>query len=69
MLFRSDGGRIFERHYRGVQAAGKIAGSGLGLAIVKDLVERMQGEIILISPNNLGGKLPGTTFTVWLPLL
>ena len=65
----SDGEHIFERHYRGVQAAGKIAGSGLGLAIVKDLVERMQGEIILISPNNLGGKLPGTTFTVWLPLL
>ena len=59
--------RIFERHYRGVQAASKIAGTGLGLAIVKDLVERMQGEITLTSPNDLGGELPGTTFTVWLP--
>jgi signal transduction histidine kinase len=62
--------RIFERHYRGVQAAGEIDGTGLGLAIVKDLVERMPGEIAVESPNVLATdrKLPGTTFTVWLPL-
>lgn len=62
--------RIFERHYRGIQAAGEIAGTGLGLAIVKDLVERMQGEIAVDSPNDLAidKELPGTTFTVWLLL-
>jgi signal transduction histidine kinase len=63
-----DQGRIFERNYRGVQQTSKIAGRGLGLAIVKDLVERMQGQIILTSPNDLGTELPGTTFTLWLPL-
>lgn len=65
----SDRQRIFERHYRGVQAAGEIAGTGIGLAIVKDLVERMQGEIAVDSPDDLATdkELPGTTFTVWLP--
>lgn len=41
---------IFERHYRGVQAQGKIAGSGLGLAIARSLVEQMGGEIEVFSP-------------------
>lgn len=41
---------IFERHYRGVQAATEIPGTGLGLAIARDLVEQMQGEIEVISP-------------------
>ena len=67
-----DGGdrdRIFERHYRGIQAEGDIPGSGLGLAIAKELVEQMQGKIELISPNNLAedSDAPGTTFIVWLP--
>jgi signal transduction histidine kinase len=62
--------RIFERYYRGVQAAGNIAGTGLGLAIVKDLVERMQGEITVSSLHEpiTDKKLAGTIFTVWLPL-
>jgi signal transduction histidine kinase len=61
---------IFERHYRGIQESGDIPGSGLGLAIAKDLVEQMQGQIELISPNNLGkdSNFPGTTFIVWLSL-
>ena len=57
---------IFERHYRGIQAQSDIPGTGLGLAIAKDLVEKMQGKIELISPNNLSFDSPGTTFIVWL---
>ena len=61
---------IFERHYRGIQAEGDIDGSGLGLAIAKELVEQMQGQIKLISPNNFAqdSEFPGTTFIVLLPL-
>ena len=58
--------RIFERHYRGIQAQSDIPGTGLGLAIARELVEKMQGKIELISPNNLSPDSPGTTFTVWL---
>lgn len=63
-----DRDRLFERHYRGVQARGDIPGTGLGLAIVKELIEQMQGNIELISPNQLSqdSAFPGTTFIVWL---
>ncbi|MEB3311356.1 MAG: GAF domain-containing sensor histidine kinase [Snowella sp.] len=63
----SDQDHIFERHYRGVQAEGEIPGTGLGLAIVKELVEKMQGRIELLSPNQLSQNptYPGTTFTIW----
>jgi signal transduction histidine kinase len=64
-----DQGRIFERHYRGIQAESDIPGTGLGLAIAQELVNRMQGEIELISPNNLSPDCPGTTFVVWLPVV
>ena len=59
---------IFERHYRGVQAEGDIPGTGLGLAIAKKLIMQMQGNIDLISPNNLAKdtQFPGTTFIIWL---
>jgi signal transduction histidine kinase len=62
--------RIFERHYRGIQAKGDIPGSGLGLAIAKELLEQMQGKIELISPNDLArnSSFPGTTFIIWLPI-
>lgn len=60
--------RIFERHYRGIQAKGEIAGTGLGLAIAQELVTKMRGEIELISPNNLAENSSGTTFIVWLIL-
>ena len=62
----ADQERIFERHYRGVQAQSDIPGTGLGLAIAKQLVLKMQGRIELISPNNLAQDSPGTTFIVWL---
>ncbi|MGL4879476.1 MAG: sensor histidine kinase, partial [Waterburya sp.] len=64
----TDQGHIFERHYRGIQAESTIPGTGLGLAIAHELVKRMQGEIELISPNNLSPDSPGTTFIVWLPV-
>ncbi|BAU64409.1 GAF sensor signal transduction histidine kinase [Stanieria sp. NIES-3757] len=60
--------KIFERHYRGIQTQSDIPGSGLGLAIAKDLIEKMRGQIEIISPNNIekNTSLPGTTMIVWL---
>ena len=60
--------QIFQRHYRGIQAEGDIPGTGLGLAIAKNLMAQMEGDIELISPNNLAqdSDLPGTTFIVWM---
>ena len=72
---------LFERHYRGVQAATAIPGTGLGLAIAKELLEQMQGEIEVFSPaqpvwakqnsesttsNAQDNPAKGTTFVVWL---
>ena len=73
-----DQGHIFERHYRGVQAAGSQAGSGLGLAIAADLVHEMHGQIAVFSPlSTMPWPLPshlaaiaagrGTAFVIWLP--
>ncbi|MBD2040720.1 sensor histidine kinase [Microcoleus sp. FACHB-672] len=67
--------RLFERHFRGVQAEREIPGTGLGLAIAKDLVEQMQGEIQVFSPAKLEkwkadipNAGPGTMFVLWLPV-
>ncbi|NEQ46461.1 MAG: GAF domain-containing sensor histidine kinase [Leptolyngbya sp. SIOISBB] len=73
-----DQDRIFERHYRGLQAAGDLAGSGLGLAIAADLIQEMHGHIQVFSPlSELPYALPeqidqaaqqhGTAFVIWLP--
>ena len=74
---------LFERHYRGVQAATAIPGSGLGLAIAKELIEQMHGEIEVYSPaqqvwaiqsresqknQNQNQLTRGTTFVVWLSI-
>ncbi|WP_216351363.1 GAF domain-containing sensor histidine kinase [Leptolyngbya sp. 'hensonii'] len=72
----ADQSHLFERHYRGIQADGKIPGSGLGLAIARDLTRQMQGEIQLISSapsaepeaHSLTEQPSGSTFIVWLPL-
>lgn len=75
---QTDQARIFERHYRGLQAAGDLEGSGLGLAIAADLVQAMSGHIQVFSPlANLPHPLPalvdaadhhrGTAFVLWLP--
>jgi signal transduction histidine kinase len=42
--------RLFERHFRGVQAAGEIPGTGLGLCIARELMRSMGGEIEVRSP-------------------
>ena len=65
---------LFERHYRGVQAAGQIPGTGLGLAIARSLVQQMQGDIQVICPLAAAGWVGddppqlarGTTIAVWL---
>lgn len=73
---------LFERHYRGVQAATAIPGTGLGLAIAKELIEQMQGEIEVFSPaqavwtkqnfeainQTQANRGKGTTFIVWLAI-
>jgi signal transduction histidine kinase len=54
---------IFERFYKGGDAAKSVAGTGLGLSIVKELVQQHRGSIIIESTE---GK--GTTATVAFPL-
>jgi signal transduction histidine kinase len=65
--------QLFQRHFRGVQAATAIPGTGLGLSIARELVEQMQGDIQVFSPLRaagwLGNRLPesrGVTFVVTL---
>jgi len=70
--------RIFERHFRGVQAQGDIPGSGLGLSITRSLIEQMHGKIQVFSPALTAKQqtpgLPalltpgGTTFVLQLPI-
>lgn len=71
---QGDQTRLFERHFRGVQATSDIPGTGLGLAITHDLIQQMQGDIEAFSPAGVSGLLPegedsdrGTAFLVWLP--
>jgi len=65
--------RLFERHYRGVQAKTTIPGSGLGLAIARELLHTLKSDIEIFSPAPTCGLLPtdypvtGTAVVVWLP--
>jgi len=70
-IARSDQERIFQRHYRGVQAGGDIPGTGLGLAIAKELITSMGGTIEFISPNpeQTSSLYPGTVFRVHIPVI
>ncbi|MCX5963298.1 MAG: GAF domain-containing sensor histidine kinase [Cyanobacteria bacterium] len=56
---KDDQNRLFERHYRGVQAQSTIAGTGLGLSIARDLMRQMQGEIMVLSPPPIDHAIPG----------
>ena len=58
---REDLNRLFERYYRGSNAAGTV-GTGLGLYLVKMIVELHGGRITVESIEGLGAK-----FTVRLP--
>ncbi len=66
--------RLFERHYRGIQANGEIPGTGLGLAIAHRLLEQMHGSIQVFSPLKSEGWIAqddpppqrGTSFVVEL---
>lgn len=54
--------RIFERFYR-LEQQSEVDGTGIGLALTKELVELMQGTILVE-----GEKGKGATFRVSLPL-
>ena len=56
--------RLFERHFRGVQADSRIPGTGLGLAIARNLLRKMGGDLEIVSPPVTGDR--GTTVTVTL---
>ncbi|MEB3290834.1 MAG: GAF domain-containing sensor histidine kinase [Leptolyngbya sp.] len=76
----ADQSRLFERHFRGIQASGDIPGTGLGLAIAKDLMEDMGGYLDVVSPVPQGYQRvltrgvdpattyhgPGVCFIAWL---
>lgn len=55
--------QIFERFYRGKNAAGRTRGTGIGLASVRQIIEQHGGTITVVSEE---GK--GSIFTVRLPL-
>lgn len=56
---KDDQNRLFERHYRGVQAQSTIEGTGLGLSIARELMRQMQGEIMVLSPPPIDHAVQG----------
>lgn len=54
--------RLFERHYRGVQADSTIAGTGLGLSIARELMRQMQGDIVVFSPPPIDHAVRGLPY-------
>ena len=55
--------RVFEKFYRGADAASAVGGTGLGLAVAREIVVSHGGEIDLESETSRG-----STFTVRLPV-
>lgn len=55
--------RVFDRFYRGTDAARKSGGAGLGLTIARNLMVALEGGLDL---DQDGAR--GTGFTLWLPL-
>jgi len=58
-----DRSRVFEKFYRGSEAASAIGGTGLGLAVAREIVTSHGGEIDVESEMSRG-----STFTVELPV-
>jgi signal transduction histidine kinase len=58
-----DHDRVFEKFYRGADAASAIGGTGLGLAVAREIVTSHGGEIGVESEAR-----QGSTFTVRLPI-
>lgn len=59
----ADQARIFERFYRGSNAAAHADGTGLGLPLDRMLMQRMNGDLQLA-----GSSSEGSTFEILLPL-
>ncbi|MGH3001102.1 MAG: ATP-binding protein [Gaiellaceae bacterium] len=55
--------KVFEKFFRGSDAAGSIGGTGLGLAVAREIVASHGGTISVVSEPG-----EGSTFTVSLPL-
>jgi signal transduction histidine kinase len=60
-LSAPEGARVFERFYRGTDAAQKSSGAGLGLTIARNLAVAQQGGLEA-EPGE-----EGTRFVLWLP--
>jgi signal transduction histidine kinase len=59
----ADRARVFEKFYRGAEAATAIGGTGLGLAVAREIVTSHGGDIDVESEMSRG-----STFTVELPV-
>jgi Na+/proline symporter/nitrogen-specific signal transduction histidine kinase len=62
-----DAEQVFEKFSRGRQTVGKSGGAGLGLAISRRIIQKMNGELEIVSNGGLGVS-QGTRFRIRLRL-
>jgi len=62
--------KISKQFYRASNiTSGKFEGSGLGLSLVKEILEKLNGNMEILSPSKIGDeKFPGTTVNIKLPI-